>query len=129
MKFRGDVGLGLRAELYHKRFNDVAGRTRHFIGIVEESGGSQLEMQSLPAADDLNASRIGRRSGTISPRTAVVPAVTAVMLAALAVPTTVASSPIVSSERRRTKSLRRVCGRALVSKCGGERLHVWRRIK
>ena len=51
--FRGGGGPGLRAQLHHKRFEDVGGRTRHLVGIVEESvprpAASMLSRASLSA--------------------------------------------------------------------------------
>ena len=49
--FRGERGLRLRAQLYHKRFEDVAGRKRHLIGIVEDAGGVQQEIPPLSSRD------------------------------------------------------------------------------
>ena len=93
VKFRGYSGPGLRAQLYHKRIKDVAGRTCHLIGIVEEPACTQVEMPSLPATQKLQASRTGRERGALLPvavllSTAAVKVMTVVMLAALAVPAT-----------------------------------------
>ena len=60
VKFRCDFALCFRAKLHPKRFKDVPGRTCHLIGMVEESGGSQLEMPTLPTTNKLDASRTGR---------------------------------------------------------------------
>ena len=98
---------------YHGRW-----RTCHLIGIVEESGSSQLEIPRLPTTNELQASKIrGGRGASLFPvadvLSIVVPAMTAVMPAALAVLTTVTSCPQVSSETRRAQTLQWVCGKGV----------------
>ena len=61
--FCGGSGTRLRAQLYHKRFEDVAGRTRHLIGIVELRGGSQLMMSPWSVSRELEPWQVGRRRG------------------------------------------------------------------
>jgi len=61
VEFFGGSGMCLHAQLYHKRFEDVAGRTRHLIGIVEEPVGCQQEMQNLPTSREHEAWQIRSR--------------------------------------------------------------------
>lgn len=66
VQFRGERGVFFRAQLFHVRFENVAGRVGHLIGIVEESGGTPRAMPLISASlwQTRRHSRTSATSGT-----------------------------------------------------------------